>query len=81
MTDQSKLDAALLQVHRCFNEGEENYLLNNDQESKELIAILATRGLIHCNVTKMVAGNLRIRWTQSQRITAAGLQRLDQIQK
>jgi hypothetical protein len=81
MTDQSKLDAALLQIHKHFNEGAENYLLNNDQESKELVANLAARGLVNCNATRMVAGNLRIRWTLTNRITPAGLQRLEQILK
>lgn len=80
MTNQSKLDAALLQIHKHFNEGAEQYLLSKDLESQELVATLAAQGLINCDVTRMNAGNLRIRWSSTSRITPAGSQRLKQIQ-
>ncbi len=73
---QEQLDEALKQVHRYFVEGDESASGLNSPEMKERIAILAQRGLLCCRATRMVSGNLLIRWIAAERITPMGMAHL-----
>ncbi len=76
---QEQLDEALRQIHRYFIEGDDSASNLSSPEMKERIAILARRGLLSCKATRMVSGNLMIRWTATERITPMGMAHLESL--
>lgn len=80
MIDQEKLDKGLVTVHNHFSQKPEATPLPQTPEFKEVLAVLCQRKLIHADATRMQAGNLRIRWTSTQALTALGKERLLLIQ-
>lgn len=50
-----------------------------DVASYEALSFLSRQGVANFRITRMVAGNLRFRWTMSPRIMPKGKERLEEL--